>query len=214
MGIYERFRNDALSCDHNTRAVWDISNISMKAEHPGGKAACANRQKQTFAFKIQIHPMGSAASYSISWFNLGCCFKWLGLKWVDCIFTPLNYSLSWPQMTERKRLLALWRHRASQNPKLQPEEKIFFLWTGTTVLLISSAFMYNSYPRAIPGAAGSLSEIYMCMAPSGAITQLQRNSCLWMWRGSMKEGWAGRLEQCKAHVVPEKCCSKLRLSVS
>lgn len=85
------------------------------------------------------------------------------------------------------------------------------LWTGTTVVLISSAFVYNSYPRAIPGAAGLLSEIYMCMAPSGAITQLQRNSCLWIWRGSMKEGWAGRLELCKAHVVPEKCCSKLRL---
>lgn len=88
------------------------------------------------------------------------------------------------------------------------QKRRFFLWTGTTVLLISSAFVYNSYPRAIPDAGGSLSEIYMCMAPSGAITQLQRNSCLWVWRGSMKEGWAGRLGLCKARVVPEKWCSK------
>lgn len=52
--------------------------------------------------------------YSISWFNRGCCFKLLSPQRVDCIFTPLNYSLPWPQMTERKCLLALWRHRASQ----------------------------------------------------------------------------------------------------
>lgn len=31
-------------------------------------------------------------------------------KRVDCVFAPLNYSLSWPQRTARKCLLALWRH--------------------------------------------------------------------------------------------------------
>lgn len=85
------------------------------------RLACAARDATLKKNKHRIKDSGlpagvscNAASYSISWFSQGCRFKLLSPQRVDCIFTPLNYSLSWPQMTERKCLLALWRHRASQ----------------------------------------------------------------------------------------------------
>lgn len=194
--------------------------LAWKLSTPEGKAACwgmtacANRQKQTLAFKIQIYPMGGF---------MQCCLIFYFLLQSMMLLQIIGSKMSWLYFHTFELFTVLASDDGTEvfagsleapgiaKSQIAARREDFFLWTGTTVLLISSAFVYNSYPRAIPWAAGSLSEIYMCMAPSGAITQLQRNSCLWIWRGSMKEGWAGRLELCKAHGVPEKCCSKLRL---